>query len=197
MSNTIYYELSSTTTNPCTMVKSFREEAFKSWLCTGCGRPLEECPMDIRIQEDKPANTPLNMVSGCTVGIAKKDFLFSFGERVARHNFHLGQVFSDERLLDDWVTFIGHNTIIVRGSENATVRRCAECGRNVYFAVGSLYLYPQPPKNVAVFDSGNGGLVMTEALVHRIKLNEWRKLDCTRLPVLDVPKDGLIELKNI
>ncbi len=194
----LYFQLSSTTTNPCTMAKSFREEARRTWLCTGCGNPREQGVIDIAIQEDEPDNTPLNMVSGCTVGIAHKDFLFSFGEDSVRQHLYLGQVFApDKRPLESWVTFVGRHRIIVRGSKNASVRRCAVCGRNVYFAMGQLHLYPEPPPDVAIFDTGNGCLVVREALIERVNLNAWRKFNCTKLPVLALPKDGLYELKGM
>lgn len=180
------------------MAKSCWEKARKSWLCPGCGNPREQRTIELTIQEDEPDNTPLNMISGCTVGIARKDFLFCFGEDIVRQHLYLGHVFGpDGHPLENWVTFVGRHRIIVRGSKNAGVRRCSECGRNVYFAMGELYLYPQPPAGVLIFDAGNGGLVVTEELVRRIKLNKWRKLDCRRLPVLDYPLDGLVELKSL
>lgn len=191
-----YYQLISTTTNPCTMARPFREEARRTWLCAECGNPREQGMVNLAIQEDEPDNTPLNMVSGCTVGIARKDFLFSFGEELVRRHLYLGQVFSDERPLVGWVTFVGRHRIIVRGSTNASVRHCSGCGRNVYFAMGQLYLYPPPPVDVSIFDAGNGGLVVTEELVHQLNLNAWRKLDCTKLLVQNIPKDGLLDLKE-
>ncbi len=193
-----YFQLSSTTTNPCTMAKSFREEAWKTRLCMGCGNPREQGVIDVAIQEDEPDNTPLNILSGCTIGIARKEFLFAFGQDIIHQHLYLGQVVgSDERPLESWVTFVGRHRIIVRGSKNAVVRRCAECGRNVYFAMGELYLCPEPPPGIAIFDAGNGGLVVSEALIERVNLNAWRKLECTKLPVLAFPKDGFHELKGM
>ncbi len=194
-----FFKLSSTTMNPCTMVKPVYEQARKTWLCTGCGYPKSDTKeVDATIQEGKPDNTPLNMISGCGVGIAQKDFLFSIGEDFVRQHLYLGRVFaSDKRPLESWVTFVGRHRIIVRGAKNAGVRRCAECGRNVYFAMGQLYLYPEPPPGIAIFDAGNGGLVVSEALIERVNLNAWRKLDCTELPVLAIPIDGLHKLKGM
>jgi len=194
-----FFKLSSTTMNPCTMVKSVYEQARKTWLCTACGFPRPDTKeVDATIQEEKLDNTPLNMISGCGVGIAHKDFLFSFGEDFVRQHLYLGQVFTpDKHPLQSWVTFVGRHRIIVRGSKNAGVRRCADCGRNVYFAMGELYLCPEPPLGIAIFDAGNGGLVVSEALMELVNLNAWRKLDCRKLPVLTLPKDGLHELKEM
>ncbi len=192
-----FYRLSSTTMNPCTMVKHVYAQARRTWLCTECGNPREPRSIDLAIQEQDPDNTPLNMVSGCSVGIARKDFLLSLGEQIVRHHLHLGQVSGpDQRPIDNWLTFVGRHRIIVRGSKNATVRRCGECGTNVYFAMGKRYLYPQPPPGISIFDAGFGGLVVTQDVLDQTKLTTWRKLDCTKLPLLVVPKDGLGDLKQ-
>jgi hypothetical protein len=195
----VFFKLSSTTMNPCTMVKPVYEQARRTWLCIGCAFPKPGTKaVDASIQEEEPDNTPLNMVSGCGLGVARKDFLFSFGENLVRQHLYLGHVFGpDKRPLDNWMTFIGRHRIIVRGSRNAGVRRCSECGRNVYFAMGPLYLYPEPPPDIAIFDAGNGGLVINGDLVRRVNLNAWRQLDCTKLTVLASPKDGLHELKGM
>jgi hypothetical protein len=193
-----YFELSSTTTNPCTMDKLFRDEAGRTWLCTGCGNPRGEGITDIVIQEEKPENTPLNMVSGCTVGIAQKDFLFSFGEKLVRQYLYLGRVLGpDRRTLENWVTFVGRNRIIVRGTRNASVRRCSECGRSAYFALGEFYLYPAPPEDVPILDAGSGGLVVSDKIVRIHDLDGWRQLGCRKLCVQDTPKDGLGTLNTL
>jgi hypothetical protein len=198
LSMNTFYKLSSTTMNPCTMVKSGYEQARKTWLCTGCAFPRPDTKVvDAAIQEKEPDNVALNFIGGCGLGIVRKDFLLALGEDTVREHLHLGSVGGpDGRLLEDWVTFVGRHRIIVRGSKNAGVRLCSECGRTVYFAIGQLYLYPKPPYGVSIFDAGNGGLVVTGELVGRVKLNSWRKLDCTRLPVLEAPRDGLVELKG-
>jgi hypothetical protein len=181
------------------MVKSAYQQARQTWLCNGCAFPKPDTEVvDATIQEEKPDNTPLNMISGCGVGIARKDFLFAFGEELARQHLYLGQVFDPSGSpMEDWITFVGHHKIIIRGSKNVTVRCCSECGRNVYFGMGQFHLYPQPSYGVSIFDAGNGILVISKDLVRRINLNKWRKLDYMELPVLETPKDGLAELKEM
>lgn len=194
----VFFKISSTTMNPCTMVKSAYLQARQTWLCNGCAFPKPNTEVvDVTIQEEEPDNTPLNMISGCGVGIAWKEFLFAFGEELVRQHLYLGQVFGPSGSpMENWTTFVGRHKIIVRGSKNVTVRRCSECGRNIYFGMGQSYLYPQPLLDVSIFDVGNGVLVVSEELVSRINLNRWRKLDCTRLSVLNVPLDGLNALTS-
>ena len=193
-----FYMFSSTTMDSCSMAKPLREEARKTWLCTGCGFPKPDTKhLDATLQDRNPDNTPLNFISGCGLGIAKKKFLFSFGEEVVRQHLYLGSVYGPKaNLLEDWITFVGRERIIVRGSKSAGVRSCTECGRNAYFATGQLYLYPMPRAGVQIFDAGSGALVVTEELAGRINLKDWRKLDCTKLHVVDVPNDGFVDLRG-
>lgn len=194
-----YYLLSTTTMNPCTLQRSAYEEARKTWLCTGCGFPKPDVrAVDVAIQERTPDDTPLNVVFGCGTGIAKKSFLYAVGESIVNEHLYTGRVFGPSgELLTDWISFNGKYKIILRGSENVGVRRCDECGRNVYFATGKRYLYPTPTGGVRIFHAGNGRLIMTEDLVMRLNLNAWRKLECTKLPVLSCPLDGLVDLKSL
>ena len=195
----VFYKLSSLTMNPCCMAKTVYAQARETWLCTGCASPKPNTEaVDLTLQNKKPDNTPLNLVSGCGVGIARKDFLFSFGEELVRQHLYLGKVFGlNDRPMENWLTFIGRHKIIVRGSKNVALRRCCQCGRNVYFGMRPLYLYPQPQEGVSIFDAGDGILVISSDLVTRINLNQWRKLDCTELPVLQVPNDGVADLKGM
>src|SRR5687768_16974472 len=102
-----YYEIASSTRNPCTMDPPVYRHAWTTWLCKGCARPLPNArSLDLTIQEEKPDSTPLNGVSGCGVGIALKDFLFDFGAANVRRHLFLGRLFGpDHRLLKGWVTF--------------------------------------------------------------------------------------------
>jgi len=192
----MFYKLASSTMDPCTLIRPAYEEAARTWLCTGCAFPKPGVgQIDVRIQEEEPDKTALNFVSGCGLGIARKEFLFFLGEQAVTRDLQLGRVFGpDGRLLQDWATFNGRERIIVRGTEHAGVRRCSECGRRVYFAMSPFYLFPSPREDVSIFDSGNGGIVVSESLGRRIEQHGWKKLVCTKLPVLTEPKDGLGEL---
>ncbi len=120
------------------MVKAAYEEARKTWFCTGCAFPKPNVKkVDAAIQESELDDTPLNFISGCGVGIGRRDFLFSFGEKTIQNDLCIGQVRGpDGSLLEDWVTFLGRQRVVVRGSTNVSYRRCSECGRQVYFAMG-------------------------------------------------------------
>lgn len=178
------------------MDKTAAESAQLAWLCTGCHSPRRGVQaVDVTIQgENQPDDPPLNFVYGFGVPLALRDFLLSFGEDAIERNLWIGRVFlSNGKPSENWVTFRGKHRLIVRGSKNAGHRKCPECGRTLYFAMGSRYLCPAPSSDVAVFESDLRGLIVTEQLLSLIKLNQWRKLVVDKLPVQTTPKDGLPE----
>src|SRR5437867_2737331 len=76
-----YYELCSTTMDPCTMERAPYARAKQTWLCTGCLSPKPGVPaVDATIQEEKPDDTPLNIIMGCGLGVAKESFFLAFGD---------------------------------------------------------------------------------------------------------------------
>jgi hypothetical protein len=189
----IFFRLSSAAMDSCSLRRDAYEKAAKDWLCLGCASPKPGLgAIDATIDEVEPEVMPLNFLFGCGLGIARADFLFSFGETTVQRDLHIGQVFNENgKLLDEWVTFNGKHRIFIRGTHHAQYRRCLECGKGVYFALGRHYLSPAPPASVDIFDEGNGGLVISEQLIGFLTLNKWRKLKCEKLEILGAPLDGL------
>lgn len=198
MSAEFYYLIYSMTLNPCTMTKDAEAKALETWLCSECAHIKPEfTAIDITIQEKEPEDTPLNLIQGARLGIARKDFLLALGEETVRRDLYLGRLFDpDGKLLNNWVTFHGRKKLIVRGSKHVTYRKCQRCGEHVYFAMGEKYLYPQPPGDAKIFDDG-GGIVLTEEIFEQIRpnLKRWRKLAVDKLPVLTKPNDKLPKLE--
>ena len=151
----IYYHISPNTMDPCTMTKEAGAVAEQTWFCSGCNYPKPGYQaLDAFIEDNKPSGGPLNMVNGWGLPLIRKDFLFSFGEDAIRKDLFLGKLYGpDGNLIEDWVTFRGRGKLIVRGSKRAGFRQCDKCGRNAYYAEGSRYLYPAPPKDVLLFES--------------------------------------------
>jgi hypothetical protein len=187
-----YVHFHSSTMDPCSPLKTAYVEATSTWLCAGCVRPKPDVgPVDAHIQERAPEG-PLNFLSGCGVPLARKSFLFAFGDERIKRDLRLGEVFGpDGHRLDDWVTFRGKRRLIVRGSKHASYRVCPNCGRDVYFAMGTRYLYPEPPKNVELFESDLGGLILPESIATELNIGELAGVTCERLKALGQPKDGL------
>ena len=175
------------------MVKEHYEEAKRTWLCMGCLRPKQPFHgIDAHIQEQTPSDPPLNFVNGCGLGIIRTDFLNQLGSDVVARDLCIGRLLGpDKRQIEEWVTFRGRHSLIVRGSKNVACRHCTECGRFVYFAMGKKYLYPMPRRDVSVFDSGWGGLVVTESVYRGLNVGCWRKMYADKLPVVNEPFDSL------
>jgi len=193
MSDSVYYiHFKSKTMNPCFLTDDAYREATSTWLCRGCVRPKHDTQrIDAHIQDREPEG-PLNLVSGCGLPLAQKSFLFAFGQERIQRDLYLGQVFGpDGSRLDDWVTFRGKQRLIVRGTKNVSHRVCADCGRDVYFAMGTRYLYPAPPSDVELFESDLFGLIVLESVVSELEIPRHARVVRERLRVLKEPKDGL------
>lgn len=193
---TTFYHLQSSTMAPCSIDKDAYAQARKTWLCEGCCTPKpEQREIDCRIQETRPTDEPLNFVNGCGVPLVCKRFLSELGDDVAMRDLYLGCLYGpDGQPIEDWLTFRGRRRIIVRGSRNVSYRKCSECGRSVYFAMGKRYLYPEPPHDVSIFESDLFGLVLPESVFGRVRFHKWENVTIDRLEVLDFPQDSLDDI---
>ena len=167
-----YIFISSGTMDPCFLTKELYSIADKTWLCTGCNYPKRDVKgIDITIQGKMIENRPLNVVMGAGIPVAKKEFLFSFGEDIIERDLYLGKIFNEDgMLMEEWVTFRGKRKLIVRGVIEAGYRTCKKCNRNCYFAMDKKYLYPEPPQDTFLFENSLFGLVFPEALYEKIKI---------------------------
>jgi hypothetical protein len=93
--------------------------------------------------------------------------------------------------LPTWRTVHGQYDLVVRGNRSVGHWVCDECGRNVYFALGSRYLYPAPDPAIEIYDGRMGRLVVTGAIVDNLDASRWPELDVRRIRVATKPRDGL------
>jgi hypothetical protein len=109
--------------------------------------------------------------------MASMAFLDALGTDLIQRDLYLGRVYGpDGQELREWATLRGKHRLTVRGTKNVSYRRCAQCGRDVYFAMGKKYLYPGPPPDIAIFESDLCGLVLTEETFLRAGVETWRGL---------------------
>jgi len=177
---------------PCSLQRDSYAAAKGTWLCSGCCSPRPgEYAIDAYIQDRAPAG-PLNLVNGCGLPMANRAFLMRFGEARVEQDLLVGKVFGpDGKEMREWVTFRGRHGLFVRGTEHVQQRRCEVCGRNLYFAMGRRYLYPEPRPEIRLFESNLFGLVLPEWLAMECEMMEPSGVTVDRLQVLDEPPDGL------
>ena len=194
----IFYHVYSGTMNPCCLTKELYAIADETWCCTGCKYPNRGVKaVDVTIQDNEIENRPINVVMGCGIPIAKREFLFSFGKNIVEKDLYLGKVFAENgSIMEDWITYRGKRKVIIRGTKHAAFGKCEKCGRNCYFAMGSRYLYPEPAQDTLLFESDLCGLVFHEELYNKINLGRVKKFIIDKLPVLEYPKDGFVELTS-
>ena len=195
-----YHHIYSQTMDPFDIVNQSYEEATRTWLCNGCKEPKPGvAEVDVVLDNPRITKVPLNIVNGCGVPVARKDFLFSFGEDLVRRDLYLGRVFDpDRKEITELVTFRGKFRLLVRGQKRVSHRICPECGRTRCSSmIGGRYVFPHPPEGVSLFESQLWGLVMPEEVFRRIDLSQWRKVTHEVLQVPPSPPDGLLDLVSI
>jgi hypothetical protein len=188
-----YWHLTGPGQVSCSAEKGYSERARREWLCPGCLSIREGTgPLDVEIEEKRPASAPLQVVWGMGLTVAPRDFLDALGRDLVERELHVGKVIGDGKLLPDWVCFHPKQRVIVRGTTRALTRRCGTCGRDVYSAWEEDNLCPPPPPQARLMATATGGsLVVTGDVLAKIDRAKWKRLKAKRLDVLDEPRDGL------
>ena len=178
----------------CELTDEARGEATSTWLCIGCRSPKPGVTsVDVHLQVP-PAGEVLTAVLGYGVPIAHTSLLAKL-EKEVRECLYLGSVYGPRGdRLKEWATFRGQHRLIIRGSEHVAYRKCPECGRSLYFAMGPYYLYPPPPQGVALYESHLRGLVMSEEMFRKSELDESQGIWIDELTIFNSPPDGLFDL---
>ena len=196
----VFYYLSTKGMDPCCLTNEDYYEATQTWLCKGCKLPKRGIgAVDVTLEGPHPPNTPINLVSATGVGVVKREFLDELGEETVQRDLLIGKVFNESNEeMSSYASFRGRHLLIVRGTKNASYRKCVDCGRRLYFANPKWYLYPEPPSDTDAFQSHNIQLVLSERAFERLTPKKWeRSLYIVRLEVLDAPLDGFPELLSM
>lgn len=176
------------------MSESTSDFARKNWLCTGCRSPRPKMTtIDVHLQDIEPTGD-INVVFGFGIPLIRKEIIMEFDQKFIKRDLYIGRVFNrDDKELTDWVTFRARQRLIIRGSKHAGTRKCEQCGRILYFAMGSRYLCPSPENVEVLSESDLCGLIIPEQIYNNTLKNfrKLKKVQCDRLPVLVKPKDGL------
>lgn len=146
----------------------------------------------VRVVPQSLGTATLNFVNGTGVAVARKSFMAALGTDAIENDLFVGRV-ENERgdQLEDWFTYRGRRRLIIRGSKHVSYRICEVCGKNVYFAMGKRYLYPDPLVNAKLFESHLFGLVIREDVFTQLNVAMWVGVTTERLPVVLRPTDSL------
>jgi len=198
MSTTEFIYLRPIGMDVCTLEQDAYRAGTLTWPCTGCGSAKPAAgAVDVDIQERRPRDVPMTFIQGHQIILAHRDLLGMLRADHVQSDLMLGVVRNTSgRVLPDWATVRGRRRLIVRGSEDASHRRCQICNRHFYCAGGELYLFPTPAMDAFIFES-DIGLVIRPGTVDKRELAGWRKLGVDNLRVLPEPRDGLGELIQI
>lgn len=189
-----YIHITPASMHPYSLSKEDYAEAKRTWLCSGCNRPIPDTgPVNVQIQEKKLKGS-LSFIQGVGLGMALKSFLGSFGEERVSRDLRVGTVKGPLGEVSDWATFTGRRRIIVRATENVSHRKCTQCGRDVYFGMGKKYIFPEPEPDAELFDTGWGGILVPSALGSQLRLEEYSDIFTESLGVSNEPVDGLVNL---
>lgn len=186
-----YYFLTTSTLSPCYLIKQDYARAAETWCCKGCKLPRIGCgEIDVSLQE-APQNIPLNIIMGVGVGIIQDEFLDALGHSIARQYLFLGRVYGpDGKLIERFMTFRGKQTLIIRGNEKSSYRKCEVCGRDIYFAMGKKYLLGDIPSGIPIFGSLSNQLIVNEDVYQKIKNIKWKSLFIYKLGNSNFKFDG-------
>jgi len=188
--------------NPCALSDATIANGVKIWLCSECGGVKSGVrAVDISIRTSRPPKYPMNIVFKPIIGIAQRAFLNELGKEDVERDLYLGRIFNHNgKECGEYATFKGRHTVIVRGVEDYGYRTCPACGHHYYYAKYSQkqsYLYPDPSEDAEIFESHSGSLVVTERIYLRIAEIWRRRIYVTKLNVLEMPLDGLFELRSV
>jgi hypothetical protein len=190
-----YVHLTPSHMTPLTLAR-VRDAVRGARVCGDCVHYADAAAeVHVVVQERSAGRHGLNFVQGCSVGVAKRKLLDALASEVVSQLF-IGGVHSETgRELTELLTFRAQCSVVVRGEKHASYRCCASCGRLCYFAMGRSYLYPAPPADVPVFDSGLGGLVIRADCFRSDSFPKFTGIRIDNLDVALEPLDGFAEIR--
>lgn len=191
-----------TGSNACESDMRDEELVAEGWFCVACRSPKPETgAIEIRITENRPPFPPISSVHATGVNLARRDFLYLFGEENVARDLMLGTLYGpDNKPIKDWVTWRGQHRVVIRGTDGkgytgpghkyVGYRYCEACGNLHYNALGHRYLSPEPEADAQLFESDLSGLVVSAGFADKLGIMRQPRFGIERLKVLDPAPDG-------
>ncbi len=160
------------------------EKCYKIW------EEIESVDVIVRDLDCLNPRVPFTFFTLPGLPIVHASFLDCFQPDLLKRDLYLGRVYSAKRVLQaDWFTVRARHRLIVRGTENVSLRWCEACGRPVYDTNAGCFLYPEPAANVAYFTDETRFIARSDCVDIR-QLRKMRRVAVQEIPVVDAPLDG-------
>lgn len=172
--------------------------------CTNIQRPgaCKQCgtlpvgkgpPQDLVVKDDYPVDVAISF-SSWGYGVINCDFLADLGHEAALC-LQLGQIQTDKgSTISNFRTFVGKESVFLRGNYDSTHYLCKACYSIVYNALprSERYLTRAMLKSQRlIYEVRIMGLLISESILSRI-VDKWgHMVMATDIPVIENPKDGL------
>jgi hypothetical protein len=192
----MFLHLKPTTMEPCSLDWTDFESTKNSWFCRGCNWVYpNKLGIDVNTSIDCLKNRYLTFLNGTGLVLAHKGLLSLLPVDLVEQGFNLGNVRSrDGRSLDTWRSMNAINRIIVRGTKNVSFRVCEACGRNVYFAQGTPYVFQSQIEGKSIFGTDSYGILIDSKYVDCKLLAMLKGVDVETVDSRNDSLDGLNQL---
>ena len=141
---------------------------------------------------------PLNFVGQPLLQYAREDLLEALSPEI-EEAFTLGKlVHAVDGEIANVKTLWGTPRVRIRAGKKSDCCRCDVCGQVIYRQRGQWYALASDLVGSPLFLGSDGGIIVNAELHGRLKGRRWKKVDISKLTVLDKPRDGFpINLETI
>lgn len=148
--------------------------------------------------EEYGQDLPLNFTSKPLLQYVREDLLDALSPEI-EEAFTLGElVHVVDGEIANGRTLWSTRRVQIRAGKKSTCSRCEVCGQVVYDARGRWYALISDLVGSPIFLGSDGGIIVNEELHGRLKGRRWKKVDISKLTVLDKPRDGFpVNLETI
>ena len=186
-----YWLISSATDSPLNLTEACFLDALNAWMCGECHCVLKSVVAPtIQVMNPTIDSAALSFDRTSGLSVISSSLLDALQISSLRASVTVGAVFlPDGNRSENFVTLVGADKLILRGTVDADCRVCARCHRNIYFALPPKYIYPQPESNLDFYDCRAGRILVSEKAYSRIAEQEWLKVHIDRIPIVSTPSD--------
>ena len=187
-----YYHITSSARESLIPADSWYLAPSNGWLCMSCRYPMRHITVLDAIVHTTSRRPAIDFIAGVGLGVLSTRLLEVLGEVQMNDNLFLGHVkFESGSICAQLLTFLGKDTVYIRGDMRSEVRKCERCERVRYRAAGDKYLCDTLLTGRMAYQSNDGQLIVNELLCDRLRSKVWSSMNICEIPVVELPMDGL------